>query len=618
METSFLSRWTSARQRLQVNGRRSSLAQLACVLSVLSFVDAKAASPFRAVPSLLPEVRSGVVAVADYDNDGRLDLVISGADKPNPDQAPTASTVIWRNTGSGFVKAFDQLPQLSAGHLAWADLNNDGWVDLVVSGLNVEGEFIGEVWKNSAGQSFTRYSGLEFEVASGVIPAVGAITSGDFNNDGLTDLVLVGDFDGFQFSYLYTNTGTGFVHQDLGLEVLFSGGAAVGDFENDGRLDIVVAGVAKRSPLDVHRSQVLRNTGAGFLSAAELPPSWDGPIAVLDYNQDGKEDVLLSGSTAAPYGYKPTTRLLINKGAGFEASTESLPALASGSLQVADFNNDGLVDFLITGRGVQANAPFEAHVLMGKAGGGFALDTRLSVGFEKASAAWIDFDQDGRLDFVTTGNRFEDPTASATALWQNTEERVNTAPATPTNLSATREDDFLRLSWDAATDSETAAASLTYNVRVGTQPGAGDVVNPMASAEGTRRILAAGNARHRLMFLLKKAPQTTYYWSVQAVDGGLKGGSFAPEQRFGGAVSVPPVIRSFVLEDQGLLLSFDGTAGLKYQIEATPSIESPDPGTPTPWTSVGSALELGDAKFSFIVPRPVGSGAHFYRVIEVK
>jgi hypothetical protein len=67
---------------------------------------------------------------------------------------------------------------------------------------------------------------------------------------------------------------------------------------------------------------------------------------------------------------------------------------------------------------------------------------------------------------------------------------------------------------------------------VGTNSLDTSVVSPLANVtNGWRKIVAPGNCGHTTNTLYRFAPGT-YYWSVQAVDGGFKGGAWAPEQTF--------------------------------------------------------------------------------------
>lgn len=86
----------------------------------------------------------------------------------------------------------------------------------------------------------------------------------------------------------------------------------------------------------------------------------------------------------------------------------------------------------------------------------------------------------------------------------------------------------------APADDHTPANGLTFNVRVGTTPGGGEVVTPMAlTNSGYRLVPRMGNAGERLSFYLQGlAPNTTYYWSVQAIDTASAGSPFSTESTF--------------------------------------------------------------------------------------
>jgi len=108
-------------------------------------------------------------------------------------------------------------------------------------------------------------------------------------------------------------------------------------------------------------------------------------------------------------------------------------------------------------------------------------------------------------------------------------------------------------SWASATDAQTPASGLTYNLRVGTSPGASDVMATMANpANGYRRVVQLGNTNHNTSWAIPLAsiPLTSrIYFSVQAIDHSFAGSAFSVEKAFGAM----PLITSIadVGNDQG-------------------------------------------------------------------
>src|SRR5205085_282310 len=117
-------------------------------------------------------------------------------------------------------------------------------------------------------------------------------------------------------------------------------------------------------------------------------------------------------------------------------------------------------------------------------GGAFSQDTAVTLpAVQRSGVAWGDYDNDGRLDFLLTGSTNGSASGGISKLYHNGEAAANTAPAAPGGLSATGlTTSTATLAWTAAADAQTAAAGLSYNLRVGTTPGGSEVVGPQADA----------------------------------------------------------------------------------------------------------------------------------------
>jgi hypothetical protein len=114
-----------------------------------------------------------------------------------------------------------------------------------------------------------------------------------------------------------------------------------------------------------------------------------------------------------------------------------------------------------------------------KDGGGSFTDLGAGLpGVRNSCVAWGDYDNDGDLDILLTGDT---GSGFISCVYRNLEPTPRTPPGAPANLATTPTGEGAILSWDAAADGQTPAAGLTNNLRVGTAPGAADVVPGMAN-----------------------------------------------------------------------------------------------------------------------------------------
>lgn len=228
------------------------------------------------------DVESYVKAVVwgDYNNDGRPDLYVSSWDAPNQlfrNEGPDASGV-WRFAKVG-AEAGVREPVESFPAWFW-DYNNDGWLDLFVSGWrasagDVAAEYLGRphdaarprLYRNEGDGTFEDVT-AEARLDRRVLFSMGA-NYGDFDNDGWLDFY-VGtgdpDFRSLMPSRAFRNAEGKFfqdVTQSSGLGHLQKGhGAAFGDFDNDGDQDLyAIMGGAFEG--DVAHNALFENPGHG-------------------------------------------------------------------------------------------------------------------------------------------------------------------------------------------------------------------------------------------------------------------------------------------------------------------------------------------------------------------
>ena len=567
--------------------------QQTLTIAGLTFAASSAHAQFvlNPVPDL-PGVYSSSAAWGDYDNDGRLDFVLTGA----------LTTSLWHNTVNGFsnvtASVAPGLPNLNASSVAWGDYDNDGRLDLLITGLTNDNDRVSQLWRNT-GTGFTNVPipGLP-ELARGLV------AWSDFDGDGKLDFLITGitiEPENVLISQLWRNTGSGFTNVPIpGLPGFWLGSLAWGDFDNDGRPDFLISGITNSATGD-STCQLWRNTGSGFTNVP-LPGVRgvsDSSIGWADFNNDGLLDFLLQGLTSDT----EILELWQNTGNGFNnVPVPGLPGKAVGSLAWGDYDNNGRPDFLSTG--ALNNGP-NISQLWRNTGTGF---TNVPVpglpDVANGSLAWGDFNNDGRLDFLVTG---DSNTNTVSQLWRNTTAQTNSAPAAPSGLSSTVSNSTGTLTWNAPLDDRTPAAGLTYNLRVGTTPGGSDVLSAPALANGRLLLPRMGSARNRSARLHQLRPGQTYYWSVQAVDTAFAGSPFAPEQQF----TTSPLLLNPVRRPGGIIeLNFTAAPGARFNVLATTNLTF----SSSNWTVLGTATEISAGQFRFADTQATNNPSRFYRV----
>ncbi len=487
------------------------------------------ASPFSEVGlSGVPNLLYGTVAWGDYDGDGFLDLFYAGL-QGGPSWYWPTSGLLRNDPGAGFTRVALPVSEFGwdVGDAAWGDYDNDGRLDLIVVSE------VPRLLHNDGGGNFTVVT----------IPGFPALTRwdsvawGDFDNDGRQDLLIPAA------PHVWRNLGGGqFVAQPILGMPSIQGAARWGDFNNDGNLDIALVGSGA--------ADLWLNDGVGNFSratATQLVPVGTGDALVGDYDADGELDLLMGGGGMGRAKYGPLWR---SNGDGTFTQV-SFPGWDLGytgldspvGLDLGDLDGDGFAEFLVTGYyewqwtypPYAAGATAVSELWLNDQGGGFRRGwiPNLPV-YSHGAIVSADYDQDGRLDFVTVGNQ------GPIRLFRNDASFSNQPPTAPAGLGSVAGPGYVTLSWGASTDDTTPSAGLSYNVRIGSAPGLSDVLDPMSFADGQRKVVDLGNRQLARAATYQLQPGT-YYWSVQAIDASKAGGPFSVEHSFT-VTSGPPRI----------------------------------------------------------------------------
>ncbi len=323
---------------------------------------------------LIGEVGGLNLVATDYNNDGRPDvLVLRGGWWGKFGEYPMS---LLRNNGNGtFDDVTEQAGLLSIGPTqtaAWADFDNDGWLDLFVGHESEPGApHPSQLFHNNHDGTFTEVAAPNGLADLGYVKGV---AWGDFNNDGRPDLYVSLDSGP---NHLFRNDGprdsahpdpahwkfTDVTEQAKVGEPRHSFATWFFDYDNDGWPDLFAAGYAIQSMQDVGAFEL------GHASGAEQPRLYhnnhDGTFtdvthaehldrAILtmganfgDLDNDGWLDIYLGNGEPSYQALLPNRMFRNDRGKQFQDVTTSggFGNLQKGhGIAFADFENNGRED----------------------------------------------------------------------------------------------------------------------------------------------------------------------------------------------------------------------------------------------------------------------------------
>ncbi len=467
---------------------------------------------FSEYPSRLPNIKHSSVAWGDFDDDNDLDIFLMGW---NGEKRISKVFVNEKGRFSECPSSITGVNSTVCNNFAWGDYDNDGDVDLLITGQNGS-KRIAELYKNVGKQSLVR----EKVLFPGLFAT--SVCWGDYDADGDLDILMSGkNADNIRVSTIFQNQEGKFVASDHKLLGVSDGNSAWGDYDNDGDLDLIITG-RDNSKIRKPVSKIYQNDKGRFVDIqANIAQISRSSVAWGDYDNDQDLDLLLCGLDK---DNSPITAIYQNNSGNFIRIPTQLPQVSRGAVAWGDCDNDGDLDILITGSTLQKQRISKIYQNLGR---GLFADIKAPLqGVSSGSVAWGDFDNDGDLDVLICGEDQE--FRLHTRLYENKINKPSTLEAPPQNLKAVFNENETTLSWAAS-----SSKIQTYNVRVGTQPNASDIVSSMANIEtGFRKVAERGNASSNKKFILKNLPSGTYYWSVQSINSAFLGSAFAPESRF--------------------------------------------------------------------------------------
>ena len=393
-----------------------------------------------------PEIMLGGVAAFDYNNDGCMDIfVTNGATLPGEKKTePQYRNRLYRNNcDMTFTDVTEKAGLAGEGYsmgIAAADFDNDGFVDLFVTGLRHN-----TLYRNRGNGTFE-----DITVRAGLDkPAMWSVSAGwlDYDNDGFLDLFVTnyvawtpetevsckldgksfychpGDYKGLPNQLFHNNRDGTFTDvsasSGIGDSIGKGMGVSFGDFNGDGLTDVFVANDSIANFLfqnlgNGRFKEVALETGVAYNTQGKAVAGMGSDFR--DFNNDGLDDIALDGMywdgfTLYRNRGKPNFFVDETVSSGLALST---PRRTGWGMGMYDFDNDGYKDLFYatshfpgTEAQVRSQAATSNLVLRNLANGRFADVSRLAgPDFQRPAlfhgAAFADFDNDGRVDVVVT------------------------------------------------------------------------------------------------------------------------------------------------------------------------------------------------------------------------
>lgn len=293
---------------------------------------------FTIANTSIADISYGSCNIEDFDNDGDMDIFISGVGS----QAITS--ILYENHDGAFVNTNQIINGFTKGASAWSDYDNDGDYDLIVAGAEGGVSASATTLYKNTDNVFTEVSIL----GGDTLPPLSfpSVDWGDYDNDGDMDILLSGQIGliAERYTGIFRNDGNDyFTEITSDLVPVRSGDAKWGDYDGDGDLDIALCGTDTTGTFGEYVTKIYRNDLIG--SANNSPESPTGLFAeaidnkILFYWDPGSDEE----TPLASLNYN----ICIGSDPGLTDIVSPMTILETGNRAIKHFGNAGMNTFYL-------------------------------------------------------------------------------------------------------------------------------------------------------------------------------------------------------------------------------------------------------------------------------